>query len=268
MLVSLAIFVGVFVYVETTALRRDFDLPVGQHLIADLRRGLAPSSADPTGCVELAYANFRNLDRVGPVMCLEDGTGDQDLLPSALFSPEAEAWFRQPRPSSRLCRGAAAAGMERDRARAGPRPEARSCRSAAGSSSGHGRGRSRSCCSATPRWASTCRPWFAALRRRVPRPALRGRPSAREYSVLRKRLDFRFGESGCPCRVRRATLGSSTPSNFRERIDPAAVTFFERRKGLRVPPPHDRGGEALPRLPGAMAGRTAVAPRAATVDAI
>ncbi len=228
MLLSLAIFVGVFVSGETTAMRRDFDLPVGHQLTAE-HGDISLLIRRPDRTVEVAYSNFRKLDRVGVLMYLEDGTGDKTRLPSALFTPEAEAWFRQhahPRdlaaeplppewremkPEPGLDGRLALAGLLKFELRSWGWPLAIVLAFIA----------------ALGVYLST---WFAALMAGFV-VAFWAIGLGHEYSILRRRLAFRFAGQA----IRSGPEGDTwvvDSVNFRERIDPAAVTYFERRRGL------------------------------------
>lgn len=225
---SLAIFVGLFVYGEAAALRRDCNLPVGHELVAEFGEVTLRAHA-PGFLRELTYANFRHLERRGAVMRLADGTGAKTPLPAALFTEDTEAGFRQhahprdltgePLPSGWL-------EMKRE-----PRVAVRLA------------------------WASVLRndlpnvAWPVALLMAV-NVVLGILVSAETavlfggflvillvavvghaYTKLRDQLEFKY--DGQVVRVGPEAGSWVVDSvNFRERIDPAQVTFFERRKGV------------------------------------
>ena len=95
MLLSLVMFVGVFVYGETTALRRDCDLPVGHDLTAEFGDVSLVVRGPGHFLRDMPYAFFRSVEREGALVRLKDGTDKTWWLPSTVITPDGETWFRQ-----------------------------------------------------------------------------------------------------------------------------------------------------------------------------
>lgn len=96
---SVAIGVGTLGYWEWKWFRREAALPLDRDLTADF--GEASLRVEGPGYRrELPYAFFRDFERDGVLVRLRDGANQRWCLPGDLFTPETEVWFRhheQPR---------------------------------------------------------------------------------------------------------------------------------------------------------------------------
>jgi hypothetical protein len=216
------------VYAEVERVRRNALLPVGHDLHAAF--GDVVLRVDAAGFLrELPYANFRSVERRGPVMRLIDGTGAKTSLPAAVFTDEAEAWFRQhahPRDlaTEPLHPGWQAiepdAGLEVRLARAGVlHDDLRNV--------------------AWPAAIVMTVNVFLGILLSAETAVLVGGfivivtvgALGYAYTKLRDTLEFRYGDQ-------LVRVGPEDGSwvidsvNHRERIDPAAITLFVRRRGL------------------------------------
>ncbi len=248
---------AMFIFGERRGLRREAGLPVGHDLTADFGDVSRPCPRRPGYVRELPYAYFRGSERDGALVRLEDGTDRTWWPPAAVITPEGELWFRHHAVTRDLASEPLPPGI-----RAQPGRRARHHLAVARLFDA-----TSAKCGPPVTFGVLSLPgaWLVAP---MPAPCSAGSPM----------LGFRC--SARQCTAAAIAWCSTTPSdrcrigatgelvvdsvNFRERIDPAAITMLERRQGLGVRAPHDLGGERSRGVPEPLAAPECCRSAAAT----